>query len=146
MWSVEVPIFDNEDEAKLKASFVELSARYKDYPAADIAREVFKGLVDCDSRASQASILWGNSLEIKERIRRCRENNGKEPTPMTEEEEHLAWVKSQSRNDELTPSAQFKYAELYARMKGYIKDTVDPKADSNTKRQLPQMVITRYDS
>lgn len=88
MWdtvSTPVPIFEDEDEAELIKAFVELSARYPNYPAFAIAQHIFKDLRDPVLRANQAALQWSQDLNIRVRIDKARANGNAEPEALTKE-------------------------------------------------------------
>ncbi len=140
MWNTPVIIFDDEDESKLQQQFVELSARWPEYPNFDIAQEVFKGLRDPEARANQAALVWGNSLAIKERIRKARDNGGSEPAEMTEEEKYIRKCEAEANNPDNTGPVRFKWFELAAKMRGLIKENSEAGKEDTTTA-LP---IIRY--
>lgn len=143
MWTAPVTILDGEDENALIARYVELSARYRDYSIFHIMQEVFRGLPDAELRAGQAAIAWGNSLEIKERIRKAIANGGSEPDAVEEISEEEANYRAAMAifNDETAPwTVRHKFFNTAQQIKGYLKDTVDAKGGGE-KRRVPNITF-----
>jgi len=144
MWTAPVTILDDEDEGELLSRFVELSAAYPAYTPFDIAQEVFRGKENAELRANQAGLIWGNKLEIKERIRKARLNGGTEPEEISEEE--ASYRKAMAMfNDENVPwTVRYKFFELAQKIKGFIKDTAEPGKDSSNRRNFPVIAFKEY--
>ncbi|CAB4131761.1 hypothetical protein UFOVP131_32 [uncultured Caudovirales phage] len=146
MWNAPVPIFDDEDEAELINSFVEYSARYPTYPTFEIAQYVFRNQRDPEMRANQAALVWGNSLDIKERIRRAKQNGGVEPEEYTKEK-WQAEVLAIARDDELSAvqrKSKIDGLNLYAQGMGWLAKPADAGKDDNRAPQMPTFVFAQY--
>lgn len=146
MWTTPVPILDDEDEAELIARFVEYSARYPTYPVFEIAQHVFRGLRDPEARANQAALVWGNSLEVKERIRKAKLNGGSEPEAYTKEK----WqneVLAVARDDELTATqrkSKIDGLNLYAQGMGWLARPAEANKAEEKPRSFPTFVFAQY--
>ena len=144
--TAQIIIYENEDEDELINKFVELSARYPEYTAFDIAAEVFKGLVDPWSRANAAAQVWANSLEIRERIR-TYDRRGAKTTPSLTFEEWQAEVLAVTRDENLGTQAKKVMLDglrLVGESNAWIKKAIEKKTEDVTKR-LPNFLIKRYE-
>lgn len=66
----QIVFFEGEDEAALRAEFIELCAKHKNhYDNYEVAKYVFRKLRDPHARALQAAEVWGHDLEVSEAIR-----------------------------------------------------------------------------
>lgn len=63
--------FEGEDQAALKAEFIQLSVRHKhnhNFTTADITKYIFRDLKEPELRALQAADRWSKDLEIQDAI------------------------------------------------------------------------------
>lgn len=106
-WSNPSPVtlFDGEDEEELIERFVQLSVSYPEYTCLDIAAEVFRLLPDSSLRAGQAGLVWGNRLDIKERIRKAKLGGSVKNEEYTKED-WLAEILATSRDPLLPANAK----------------------------------------
>lgn len=145
MWADKPLILEDEDEAALIASFVELSARYPDRDSFEIAAHVFRNLFDPLLRSQQAALCWSRDLDIQERIRKAK-SNGNVEEEYTKEKWHaetLAIV----RDERLGPQAKKATLDglrLIGEANGWIIKAIDKKITDGTKRELPRFVIAQY--
>jgi hypothetical protein len=66
----DILFFPGEDPEALKTRFVELCVSFGDrFTHYQIAQTVFKNLKDPELRAGKAAEVWGNDLEVLERIK-----------------------------------------------------------------------------
>lgn len=68
-WKNTIPFYPGEDAEALKSAFVELYAVHRGvYSVEVVARQIFKDLKE-PTRYLQASVIWGNDIDVMERIR-----------------------------------------------------------------------------
>lgn len=148
MWdtvSTPVPIFEDEDEAELIKAFVELSARYPNYPAFAIAQHIFKDLRDPVLRANQAALQWSEDLAIKERIRQAKLNGNREPEVLTKEA-------LQAKIFATIEDETIGYSEKKVRIEGYMaiaelhgwKVKAVEKRNEDVTRRFPVVRMSVY--
>lgn len=145
MWTAPVPIFEDEDEAELIASFVKMSALYPTYSAYEITRHIFKDMRDPELRASQAALQWSNDLEILERIRQARLNGGAETLALTKE---LLEQRILTTVEDTTIGYQEKKTRIegymaVAELNGWKIKAIEKKTEDKTRR-FPQIVHAIY--
>lgn len=138
--------FEDEDEEAVKSAFVEAWARYPTYSPFEIAAYIFKNMRDPVSRGNQAAMEWSTDLEVKERVRKARENGGSEPVPV---DPKVAWqneIQSVYRDDNM-PSQEKKVRleglKLFGESNGWIIKAIDKKTEDLT-RHWPQVMIAQY--
>jgi hypothetical protein len=142
MWTDPVTILDGEDEETLIKRFVELSAAYPTYSIFEIAQETFRGLPDAELRSGQAAIAWGNSLAIKERIRKRKRGEVEEVEEYTKED-WLAEILAVTRDTLLTANAKKVMLDglnSYGDGKGWRHKPADAGRD-DSKRRLPNITF-----
>lgn len=146
MWSAPVPMFEEDNEAELIASFVRMSALYPAYSAYEICRHIFKDLRDPELRSNQAALQWSKDLEILERIRQARLNGG------TEVSSQLSKEVLEQRILATIEDTTIGYQEKKARIEGYMAvaelngwkiKAIEKKTQDETRR-FPQIIHAVY--
>lgn len=136
-------IFEGEDEAALKAQFIELSARYPDRTCFEIGQYVFRGLPDPASRGSQAGLIWSQDLAVQEQIRLWRQTGG-QPATLPTKADLVNELLAIARDPAKDTRDRNKAYEQAAQMMGYIEKQIGIK-DNTPKRALPAIVFKRYE-
>lgn len=146
MWAVEkVIIFEGENEAELKARFVELCARYPERNFFEVGEYVFKDLRDPVLRGQQAGSVWGKDLDILERIAKARRQGGygnEDEVPAKDQIaiELVALARDEKVEVKDRVTAYFRAAEIL----GYVEKNVNKKVEDKTARGMPVFQIARY--
>lgn len=143
MWNAQPVIFEDEDEEKLKADFIRLSALYPNQDIFEIASYVFRNQRDPEMRSQQAGMIWSKDIEVQERIRLARLNGGEEPSPIDSKEDKLRKLQAFYDNEDNKLADRIKAMELHAQIQGEIIKAVDKKVD-HTKRAPRQIIFAQY--
>jgi len=131
-----VPIFEDENEAELIKAFVEMSARYPQYPSFAICQHIFRDLRDPGLRANQAALQWSQDLVILERIRQAKLNGNREVEALTKE---ALQAKIFTTIEDETLGSQEKKVRLegymnIAELHGWKIKAVEKKSEDVTRR------------
>lgn len=121
-------------EEQLEDNFVRLSAKWANasYSPFEIARYVFDGQVDGESRSMQAATKWQFDLKIQERIRELRVG-GEKQSPIPTEEEQIAALWVIAKDETVKPVERIAAQKLIAEMTGRIKKPPESKEKKETE-------------
>jgi hypothetical protein len=137
-WGGGALIFEEEDEAALKARFVELCAKYPDRTPQEVGRYIFQDLRDPGFRGEDAGIKWARSLDIQERIAKARLNGGVEQVELVPSREVLAAeTLALARSARVDPKDRIAAYKLVAELEGHITKQVTKTIEDKTERQPP---------
>lgn len=137
MWNNAPLIYEDEDEAELKAAYISARIKYPNYDIFSIADYVFRNQRDPELRGRQAATIWEKDLETQEAIRKGQ-INGEEEEALTKSQLQ-AKILAVTENDNLT--AQEKKVRIegymaYAENEGWRIKAVDKKSTkTNTGRR-----------
>ena len=144
MWNNTPVIFEDEDEAELKARFIDLWVRYPNEHIFTIASHVFKLQKDPETRSQQAALIWSKDLEVKEAVRQARLNGDEDQTELTKESLQRKLIAT-------TEDESLDYREKKVMIEGYLAiaeingwkiKAIDKK--TTTKRVKRPITIARY--
>jgi len=135
-------ILEGEDEAALKARFVELSARYPHFHPSEIGQTVFGGLRDGMSRGSQAGYVWSRDLEVLEAVRQWTLTAGSQATSIPTKETVVAELHAISQSVAVEAKDRIAALKTIAEIGGYITKQV--QADIKTPK-YPAIIFKKYE-
>lgn len=141
MWNAEPLLFDDEDEAALKARFVELWAKYPDRSIVEIGDYIFKDLRNPEVRGAQWAMRWAKDLEVLEAVKKLRQGQVQSDVATKEEIINSAWALAHSQG--VDPKDKVAALKLIAEMQGMIEKNINKKTEE-VKRRMPNIVFERY--
>lgn len=121
----EVLFFPGEDAEAIKTRFVEVWAHHKNNSPYEIAQYVFRDLKEPTLRAGQAAQIWGNDIELKERVRLLILKGP--PVPDASQNELLRRTLGVSDDPCTSPKDKIAAIRLAAELQGFIKKSVETK-------------------
>ena len=141
----QVIIYEDEDEAALKAEFVRLMALYSDRNSPyELARHLFKDLREPESRAAQAATAWANDIEIKETIHEYKLYGPNKSTETTELENLIAVAKSIYEDVAVSAKDRVAAIETHAKLRGLLIKQIDKTTTDKTPVKLPVFNFAIY--
>lgn len=141
-WGEPPLIYDEEDEAALKARFVELSALHPNRTPEEIGRFIFKDLRDPGFRGEDAGMKWSRELDIIERIRLARLNGGREVLPeLPPKEVVLNEILTLARDPRTDPKDAHALYRTFLETQGHI---VKQEAKTIDKKVAPAWPVINF--
>jgi hypothetical protein len=125
--------YDDEDEAALKARFVDLWAVHKERSAYEVAQYVFKDLKEPELRADKAAQVWSKDLDVLEQIRLRRLNP--EGNGLASKEKTAAEILALAQNNKIGDKERVAAYRLYSDVMGFTNKVAEPAGanrDTNT--------------
>lgn len=118
--------FEGEDEAAIKRSFVEVSARHKNNPnfgPYDVAKYVFRDLPEPELRALQAAEYWTKDIEVQQQIQDLVNYNGE----LDGKKKRLALLMKIAEDDATSSRDRIAAIRVAAELEGEITKAVEKK-------------------